>query len=184
MTIGGDTVPKSPCSRLAGQKASWGAQKLGRKSGNYGVSLPPKEAMPWGWSTAQVHSSGEATTARNRIAVKRREELKKKAAAWEVPTLNDAVFNWHHQGLCVVSTLFVFITESPNSTDLKGIWLFYINHKLYSRGWEQSGRYPGVAALRSSHYNHPANQKKNPKAPNKGDHWTKQIEQVARHAWA
>lgn len=89
-------------------------------------------------------------------------EKQKRAAVWEVPTLTDAVFNWYHQGLCAVSTLFMLIIESPNSTDLKGIWLFYINHKLYSGGWVQVGRYPGVVALRSSHYNHPAKSKEKP----------------------
>lgn len=97
-----------------------------------------------------------------RFAMQRKKKKKEKVAAWEVPTLNNAVLNWYHRGLCAVCMLLVFIIESPNSNDLKGIWLFYINHKLYSRGWEQVGRYPGVVALRSSHYNHPAKSKEKP----------------------
>lgn len=65
---------------------------------------------------AQIHDSAVAITAKKNDGKK-----KKKTGAREVPTLNDAVFNWYHRGLCAVGKLFVFLIESPNSNDLKGI---------------------------------------------------------------
>lgn len=94
---------------------------MGSKRGEQGASPPAEEAMPWGWSMAQVCAGSGATAAMEKICRERKKEKKGKKQRHEKCQLNGAVFNWYHQGLCAVSTLFMFIIESPNSTDLKGI---------------------------------------------------------------
>lgn len=46
-----------------------------------GASPGAKEAVPWGWSMAQVRGSSRATTAMEKICRERKEEKKGKKAA-------------------------------------------------------------------------------------------------------
>lgn len=153
-------VPKSHCSQLARWEANSEIGQQERKARSF-LTSQGSHALGLEYGTGARWYRGHHCHGKD-LPCKEKKRKKEKVAAWEVPTLNNAVFNWYHRGLCAVCMLLVFIIESPNSNDLKGIWLFYINHKLYSRGWEQVGRYPGVVALRSSHYNHPAKSKEKP----------------------